>query len=95
MKYKVQPLIVAIGLTLAECKDFYVVIDKTYYCFDNCKIAVDVCFKAIHALHAHYPPQSETIWFLLQLGLYELKTPWDKIIPQVSKQLKNLEEVAE
>lgn len=54
MKYKVQPLIVAVGVTLAECRDFYVVIDKNYYHFNDCKTAVDVCFKAIHALHAHY-----------------------------------------
>jgi len=95
MKYKVQPLIVAVGLTLAECKDFYVVIDKHYYYFNDCKTAVDVCFKAIHALHAHYPTESEAIWYFLQLGLYDLKTPWDKVISQVSKQLKNLEDVVE
>ena len=88
MKHKVQPLIVAVGTTLPECKDFYVVIDKNYYYFNDCKTAVDVCFKAFHALNAHYPPQSESIWYFLQLGLYELKTPWDKVIPQVSKQLK-------
>lgn len=95
MKYKVQPLIVAVGATLAECKDFYVVIDKNYYHFNDCKTAVDVCFKAIHALHAHYPPQSETIWYFLQYGLYQLKTSWDKVIPQVSKELKNLENIME
>ncbi|XP_067216916.1 uncharacterized protein [Linepithema humile] len=93
MKCKVQPLIIAVGATVAECKDFYVVIDTNYYHFDDCNTAVDVCFKAIHALHAHYPSQSQTIWYFLQHGLYQLKTSWDIIIPQVSKQLKNLESI--
>ncbi|XP_011684619.1 PREDICTED: uncharacterized protein LOC105447970 isoform X2 [Wasmannia auropunctata] len=65
MKYKVQPFIAAVGLTSADCQDFYVVIDKNYYHFHDCRTAVDACFKAIHALHANYPPQSEAIWYFL------------------------------
>ncbi|KAL6418097.1 hypothetical protein ACFW04_013631 [Cataglyphis niger] len=79
MKYKVQPIIIAVGATLAECKDFYVVIDKNYYHFNDCKTAVD----------------NETIWYFLQHDLYQLKTSWDKIIPQVSKELKKLENIME
>lgn len=88
-----QPLIVAVGATVAECRDFYVVIDENYYHFMDCRTAVDVCFKVFHALHAHYPAQSQTIWYFLQHGLYQINTPWDIIIPQVSKQLRNLESV--
>ncbi|KAL6418565.1 hypothetical protein ACFW04_012002 [Cataglyphis niger] len=79
MKYKVQSLIITVGATLAECKDFYVVIDKNYYHFNDCKTAVD----------------SKTIWYFLQHDLYQLKTSWDKVIPQVRKELKNLENITE
>lgn len=92
MKVKVQPLVIAVGLTLSDCPDFYVVIDKNYYVFDNVRTAIDVCFKCIHALHAEYPSQSEVIWQFLQFGLYNLKTQWDKSIPQVSKHLHSLSE---
>ncbi|KYM98812.1 hypothetical protein ALC62_10468, partial [Cyphomyrmex costatus] len=88
MKTKVQPFIVAVGPTVILCKDFYVVIDKSYYRFDNIRTAADVCFKCVHALHAEYSPQSETIWYFLQFALYNLRTQWDKTIPQVSKILK-------
>ncbi|XP_039304444.1 uncharacterized protein LOC105205067 isoform X2 [Solenopsis invicta] len=89
---KIQPLVVAVGPTLSLCKDFYVVIDKNYYRFDNIRTAVDTCFKCVHALHAEYFPQSEAIWYFLQFALYELRTQWDNIIPQVSKQLKSFSE---
>ncbi|XP_077255928.1 uncharacterized protein LOC143893930 isoform X2 [Temnothorax americanus] len=92
MKTKIQPLVIAVGPTVSLCKDFYVVIDKNYYRFDNIRTAVDVCFKCVHALHAEYSPQSEAIWYFLQLALYDLRTQWDKTIPQVSKQLKCLSE---
>lgn len=92
LKTKIQPLIVTVGLTLSQCKDFYVVIDKSYYRFDDIRTAVDICFKCVHALHAEYSPQSEAIWLFLQLALYNLHTEWDKTIPQVSKQLKYFDE---
>lgn len=92
MKTKIQPLVIDVEPTVSLCKDFYVVIDKNYYRFDNIRTAVDVCFKCVHALHAEYSPQSEAIWYFLQLALYDLHTQWDKTIPQVSKQLKCLSE---
>lgn len=91
-KAKIQPLVIAVGSTISQCKDFYIVIDKHYYRFDDIRTAVDVCFKCIHALHAEYSPQSEAIWFFLQFALYNLHTQWDKTIPQVSKHLQTFNE---
>ncbi|XP_011705484.1 PREDICTED: uncharacterized protein LOC105460681 [Wasmannia auropunctata] len=92
LKTKIQLLAVAVGSLVPLCKNFYVIIDKNYYRFDDIRTVVDVCFKCVHALHAEYSPQSETIWYFLQLALYDLHTQWDKSIPQVSKQLKSLSE---
>lgn len=92
LKTKVQPLVVAVGLTLPQCKNFYVVIDTNYYRFDDIRTAIDVCFKCVHALHAAYSLQCETIWYFLQFALYNLHTQWDKEIPQVNKVLKALSE---
>lgn len=92
LKVKLQPLVIAVGLTLSQCCNFYVVIDTYYYRFDDIRTAVDVCFKCVHALHAEYSPQSVAIWSFLQLALYKLQTEWDRVIPQVSKQLKSFDE---
>lgn len=40
--------------------------------------AIDVTFKAFHALYANYPVESERIWLFLQKAIYNIETQWDK-----------------
>lgn len=41
--------------------------------------AVDICFQLMHTLNLKYPYECEHVWMFIQLGIYNLKTVYDKI----------------
>lgn len=81
-----QPFPAVVKNTATGSPQSYVVIDTLRYTADTPLKAVDTCFKIYHALHAEYPIQSEVVWLLLQKGVYDIDTEWDKN----TAKLKNL-----
>ncbi|XP_024877873.1 uncharacterized protein LOC112458459 isoform X2 [Temnothorax curvispinosus] len=85
----VQPYIIVVGLTLADVNGFYVCIDKVLYEVTTALKAVDLCFKIFHVFDVNYSPESEHIWYILQLCLYKFSTKYDKQISYVMPIIKN------
>lgn len=79
----VQPYIIAVGPSLENLDSFYVSIDSTLYKVPSALKAFDICFKSFYALNAVYSPESEHIWYLIQLSLYKFKTKWDKQVSYI------------
>lgn len=75
----IQPYII-VGATLAEVNGFYVCIDKVLYQVSTALATVDLCFKIFHVFDVNYPPESEHIWYIMQLCLYKFSIKYDKQI---------------
>ncbi|CAI6374956.1 unnamed protein product [Macrosiphum euphorbiae] len=73
-----QPFVIIVGHSLKEISSYLVVVDNTFYRLNSIIASVDCCFKIFLTLNAEYPVESSGIWYLIQRGLYNLKTPWDK-----------------
>lgn len=80
----------AVGASLANCQ-MYLKIDEQMYLADNAQSALDFCFKSFHALHAKYPVEAEQVWLVIQKGLYQLHTEWDKNLSGVYDLLTDIE----
>ncbi|KAE8743398.1 hypothetical protein FOCC_FOCC011003 [Frankliniella occidentalis] len=78
---KSQPFLVVVGPNLASIKEFYVDVSGILYRINSLAKAVDVCFKAIIALHADYPPESQKPWMMIQRVLYNITADWDSEVP--------------
>ena len=63
---------------MKEIHQNIVVIDDVLYEVESTLKAIDITFKAFHALHANYPVESERIWLFLQKAIYNIETQWDK-----------------
>ena len=63
--------------------------DETFE-VENFLKALDICFKSFFVSNCGFPPQSEHIWQLLQLGLYKFETTNDKIILSVQELLNDI-----
>lgn len=89
------PIIVAEDLTKLVEKPpvFYVYIDSFYYTVRTPLEAIDLCFKAYHALHADYPYQSLHPWLFLQKAVYGIKTQWDPQIPPVERRVNEFSDL--
>ena len=55
--------------------------------------AVDLCYKAMHVLHAEYSPVCEQVWLLLQKAIYHQETDWDRKITGVNTILRMLKDM--
>jgi len=73
-----QPFVIIVGHSLKEISSYLVVVDNTFYRLNSIIASVYCCFKIILTLNAEYPVESSGIWYFIQRGLYNLKTPWDK-----------------
>ncbi|XP_050066648.1 uncharacterized protein LOC126555814 [Aphis gossypii] len=73
-----QPFVIIVGHSLKDISSYLVVVDNTFYRLNSIIASVDCCFKIILTLNAEYPVESAGVWYFIQKGLYNLKTPWDK-----------------
>lgn len=80
-KKKSQPFLVVVGPNLANIKEFYVDVSGILYRINSLAKAVDVCFKAIIALHVSYPPESKKPWMMIQRVLYNITSEYDSDVP--------------
>lgn len=84
-----QPTPVFVG-ELNNITAAYVVVDDVLLSTPTALKAVDLCFKVIHALHTEYPVEAEQVWMLLQWGLYNIRTEYDKSFVSVNIVLSDL-----
>jgi hypothetical protein len=89
VKKQLQPFPIIIGENTANITESYVYIDNFPYKVESPLRAIDVCFKAYHALHASYPFQSSQPWLFLQQAIYQFKTEWDEHVPSVAILVNN------
>lgn len=71
---------VIVGTDLDCIKYSYIVINEIYYEVETPFKAIDIAFKAMHALDSKYPTECAREWLFLQQGVYEIMTPHDKKI---------------
>lgn len=90
MGLTVQTFMIFVSESLRHSPQCYIAIDELLYSISSPLKALDVCFKAIHALNASYAPECIQVWMLLQWGVYDIYTKFDKQIPNVTAVLSAL-----
>lgn len=85
-----QPLPTAVGETLQSIESAYVFLDDHIYEAPTLLKAVDLTFKIVHAQHLLYTHEAEQVWYVIQLGLFNIKTEWDKNYVSVTQLLSDL-----
>lgn len=88
--HTLQPFIIIVGQSYHHIQNYLVIVDNTIYKLHSITAAVDCCFKIFLTLNAEYPVESKGIWFFIQKGFYQIKTPWDKNYTTVSALLSDI-----
>nr|XP_049697279.1 uncharacterized protein LOC110383436 [Helicoverpa armigera] len=93
LRYKLtlQPVIVIVGSSYTDIQKYFVVVNDLFFETNSILKAVDTCFKIFHSLHCQYPTESVCVWNFIQLGLYQLKTKWDKTYSTVNAFITDLD----
>lgn len=89
-KLTFQPTPIIVGEDLDNITASYVRVNDTLYMVESPLKAIEVTFKAIHALNALYPPEAEQVWLVIQQALFNLKTYYDKQFVSVNLLLPHL-----
>lgn len=85
-----QPTLVFVGPTLSNITASYIQIDTVRYELRTPIKALDICFKAFHALDAAYQEECQAIWLFIQRYFYDLYLKEDNNIPRVKSILNSL-----
>lgn len=85
-----QPTPIVVGKNLDEVTSCYLFVDDHHYEAATPLKLVDMCFKIIHAQHFLYPYEAEQVWYLIQHGIYDIHTKWDKNFTSVSTVLASM-----
>lgn len=83
-----QPQIIVVGSEITKITESYVCFDNLIYKVNSTFQAIDLCFKVFHVINAEYSLESEHLWLLIQKGLYNFSTRWDKTISYTARVLK-------
>ncbi|XP_030750822.1 uncharacterized protein LOC115879167 isoform X2 [Sitophilus oryzae] len=73
------PFVIIEGASYTDINQIYVSYDSIMYRVVSVLKAVDICFQLMHTLNLKYPYECEHVWMFIQLGIYNLKTVYDKI----------------
>lgn len=65
-----QPFLLIEGPTYAEINKIYIIINEVKYEYENCLKALDILFKIFHVMRLHYPPQSEHIYEVIEVVIF-------------------------
>lgn len=93
LKYNLtlQPVIVIVGSSYMDIQKYFVVVNDLLFETNSILKTVDTCFKIFYSLHCQYPTESTCVWNFIQLGLYQLKTKWDKNYSTVNAFITDLD----
>lgn len=92
-RQKLQRLGISLQPFIIWCRESgasFTVCDNTFYKFTTLPEAVDVTFKIFHATAARYPTESYSIWLIIQIGFYKVKTSYDRMSQSVKETLITL-----
>lgn len=67
-----------VGNDINAIETCYVRVNEELWSFECPLRALDTAFKVYFALHCEYPQECYETWFILQLLVYKLVTPYDK-----------------
>ncbi|XP_076664953.1 uncharacterized protein LOC143367213 [Andrena cerasifolii] len=90
-KLTIQPYILIVG-SIENIEDIYICMDEVLYKVSEAIQGIDICFKIFHVFQLVYPFASEHIWLLIQKGIYQFDTPFDKDIVSIQHVLHKLKE---
>lgn len=76
--FRLQPIIIIIGPTLTEIKEYLVWYDNINYKFDSFLVALDIAFKLIFALNLNFNLESLQVWQFIQRQMYKITTKYDE-----------------
>ncbi|KAJ1521832.1 hypothetical protein ONE63_003467 [Megalurothrips usitatus] len=77
-----NPLAAIVGKDLQNVEKCFVVIQPSnLYEVESPAEAIDLTFKAVHALCLEYALESKNMWLLLQQKVYGIHTEWDEVPP--------------
>ena len=85
-----QPQVLVIGEILIEAQQVLVLCQGVAHEVKDIIKAVDVCFKMFLVFNLQYPVQVEDVWLLLQVSIYRIATPYDKLTPALKELLSIL-----
>ncbi|XP_034936373.1 uncharacterized protein [Chelonus insularis] len=85
-----QPLVIAIGEDLTNITKSYVRFESVTYELPSLLKAIDVLFKIYLVFNLAYPLECENFCYLIQWGVYQIKTKSDTKIPLVFNTLNKL-----
>ncbi|XP_011858484.1 PREDICTED: uncharacterized protein LOC105556039 [Vollenhovia emeryi] len=71
---------VIVGAQLDYIKHSYIIINDICYEVETALKAIDIAFKSTYALDTNYPSECAREWLFLQRCIYEISTPSDKDI---------------
>ncbi|XP_046388184.1 uncharacterized protein LOC124167798 [Ischnura elegans] len=69
---QLQPLAAVVGPSWREIHQAFAIIGPKYFEVETPLKAVDITFKAFHALNAQYPPEASQIWQFIQRAVYDI-----------------------
>lgn len=92
-KCSLQPTPIIIGDNLDNIIVSYVSVNDILHQVQTPLKAFELCFKIIHALQACYAVEAEHVWLLIQKGLFELTTKYDKKFVSVTQLLQDIKAV--
>lgn len=73
-----QPIIIIIGPTLTDIKEYYVWYDNITYKFDSFLNTLDIAFKLIFVLNVSFNVESLQVWQFIQRKMYKVTTKFDQ-----------------
>lgn len=65
-----QPFLLVEGPSYSQINKIYIVINEVKYEYENSLKALDIFFKIFHVLCVQYPPQSEHIYEVIEIVLF-------------------------
>ncbi|XP_029725553.1 uncharacterized protein LOC109426674 isoform X2 [Aedes albopictus] len=82
-KLRINPVVVAIGPTIANIESCYIVIDQVFYRMETVPDAVETCVKMHTAMNLQYLDEVASPWMLVQRFVMKVELPKDNITTKV------------
>lgn len=92
-KATLQPYLIVVGPNELDLRKIYIQIDSFRFEANTFTEGFDLLFKFYLIFQLAYPIESESFWYFLQWGIYEIKTKADVQIPFVYSILNKLKKV--
>lgn len=82
-KLRINPVVVAIGPSIADIESSYIVIEHVFYRMETVPDAVETCVKIHTAMNLQYLDEVASPWMLVQRFVMKVELPKDNITTKV------------